>query len=735
MIAAPITVVEPDAQRIVTEMFLKAAGPALVKRVAEILGARGIPVMPLKGVLLQKLVYGERSFRSITDIDLLVPERRFFEAFRLLEAAGFSSQRWESGQWQVTLTNPNGPPLGIDLHRRLTRTARSRLTSAGIFARGRTDTQLFDAPVILPDAEDLFAHLLLHATLHWLGVGTLHRPSDFQAVAESLQLDAHRCATHLARQGLTAHAGLMLPLIRAATPAPFVDDLMARLAPPSENTRRPGSRASWRRGPAPGSRRADSPALRWRRRCPRRCSPPRGTASRHAGVPDTKRWSMLASARATGNSTHRWWWWPAIRTRQDALASVLAGLVVLSGLGIVTRFRHAGITWIWAGALAGLAATVGVVWCRRWAGAAPLDDGRLAWGAVAIVAGLAVSIPSAARVDLAAAGTIERALAVAFLLAAVAVRRSGRPLAEAMAGAAAILVGSNLLLFGAGVVLPAHPAFQIAAHQNLRLLPRFYGTGGNPFYGGILMIACIGLVQACPARRIRVASTWIAVALATATLSMVTLAIPALLVWRATRDRRWRAAATIGTVLLAAALLYVHPLRATIFGHSIELGDLHPHYFQQALGPAYMPIQHWGGASWGFEFHGTAYFYLARTALRCFAEHPLGVGAGNFPTTCPVTSMSTYGGWSHANAVHNDYLEQLVEGGVAGFLPMVLLAGLMVKRYRPAGESRWVSGAVVTYIVCGIASAVCFRLPFLALLATQVTSTTPGGAPDRVQAS
>ncbi len=231
MIAAPITVTEPDAQRIVAEMFLKAAGPALVKRVAEILGEHGIPVMPLKGALLQKLVYGDRSFRSIADVDLLVPERRFFEAFSLLQAAGFSNERWETGQWQVTLTNPNGPPLGIDLHRRLTRTSRSRLTSEELFVRGRPDTQLFGARVILPSGEDLFAHLVLHATLHWLRVGALHRPSDFQAVANSLQLDTDRCATHLARQGLTAHARLILPLIRAATPAPFVDDLMTRLAP------------------------------------------------------------------------------------------------------------------------------------------------------------------------------------------------------------------------------------------------------------------------------------------------------------------------------------------------------------------------------------------------------------------------------------------------------------------------------------------------------------------------
>jgi hypothetical protein len=263
MIAAPITVVEPDAQRLVTEMFLKAAGPALVKRVAEILATRGIPVMPLKGVLLQKLVYGDRSFRSITDVDLLVPERRFFEAFSLLAAAGFSNERWEIGQWQVTLTDPNGPPLGIDLHRRLTRTVRSHLTAAGIFARGTADTQLFGAPVILPSPEDLVAHLVLHATLHWLKVGNLHRPADFQAIADALHLDADRCAAHLAQQGLTAHSRLVLPFIRRACPGAFVDDVLTRLAPTAR-----GRAATWiarklaaRSGPGHPGRRLASLAL------------------------------------------------------------------------------------------------------------------------------------------------------------------------------------------------------------------------------------------------------------------------------------------------------------------------------------------------------------------------------------------------------------------------------------------------------------------------------------------
>ncbi len=212
-------------------MFLRAAGPTLVKHVAEILGQRGIPVMPLKGVLLQKLVYGDRSFRPIVDVDLLVPEARFFEACALLGANGFTDQQWPPGEWQVTLKNPRGMPLGIDLHRRLARTSRTRLTPAAMFARGARDTRLFGAPVVLPSNEDLLAHLLLHATLHWINRGTLHRPGDFEALASVRVMDAGRCAQHLRDQGMNAHALLLLPMIAAEVEGPFIPALLRQLEP------------------------------------------------------------------------------------------------------------------------------------------------------------------------------------------------------------------------------------------------------------------------------------------------------------------------------------------------------------------------------------------------------------------------------------------------------------------------------------------------------------------------
>jgi hypothetical protein len=220
---------EQIARQLAREIYLTSAGPALVKRAVEALQPLKIPVMPLKGVLLQRLVYANGPFRPITDVDLLVPAARFFEAFAALEAAGFSDVRWEIGRWQATMVMPSGPRFGIDLHRRLTRTDRAGLTSQGLFQRASVDTELFAAPVMLPCPKDLFAHLLLHATLHWLSTGKLHRPRDFEAVARVLDLDAVDCANHLAEQRLLPHALLMLPLISRATGGAFVERLLQHL--------------------------------------------------------------------------------------------------------------------------------------------------------------------------------------------------------------------------------------------------------------------------------------------------------------------------------------------------------------------------------------------------------------------------------------------------------------------------------------------------------------------------
>jgi hypothetical protein len=95
--------------------------------------------------------------------------------------------------------------------------------------RGTSNTTLFGAPIVMPTAEDLLAHLLLHATLHWIRYGRLHRPEDFPAVTAALAIDPARCARHLREQGLAPHALVLLPKVLGTAEAPFLSSLVGHL--------------------------------------------------------------------------------------------------------------------------------------------------------------------------------------------------------------------------------------------------------------------------------------------------------------------------------------------------------------------------------------------------------------------------------------------------------------------------------------------------------------------------
>ena len=218
-----------DIEDLAREAFMVEAAPRLVREVARTLAAHGIPVMPLKGVLLQRLVYGDGVFRRISDVDILVPSSCFSEAHTALLRAGFRNVFWEKGRWQATLENPSGIPLGIDLHRNISRTPRSRLTPDRMFERSSGDEGLFGVAVRIPSPYDLFAHVLLHGMLHWLMLGQVHRPRDFSAIAARFSLDEEGCAEYVADLGLATHALAFLPMTLKAVESPFIRGLLAKV--------------------------------------------------------------------------------------------------------------------------------------------------------------------------------------------------------------------------------------------------------------------------------------------------------------------------------------------------------------------------------------------------------------------------------------------------------------------------------------------------------------------------
>src|SRR5262249_10812472 len=72
-----------------------AARTALLVRelaaVLRILDKAGVPTIPLKGVALSEMLYGDPGLRDCSDIDVLVPRDRAREALRLLRSLGYAT--------------------------------------------------------------------------------------------------------------------------------------------------------------------------------------------------------------------------------------------------------------------------------------------------------------------------------------------------------------------------------------------------------------------------------------------------------------------------------------------------------------------------------------------------------------------------------------------------------------------------------------------------------------------
>lgn len=102
----------------------------------------GIPALRLKGIAYIESIYGDGALRPMTDIDLLVPARRFGEAVERLHALGYRddgkrNQR-SSANHAVTFRRRES---AVDLHRSMMQSGRLR----------RPLEQVWEAATRLPD--------------------------------------------------------------------------------------------------------------------------------------------------------------------------------------------------------------------------------------------------------------------------------------------------------------------------------------------------------------------------------------------------------------------------------------------------------------------------------------------------------------------------------------------------------------------------------------------------------
>ena len=126
-------------------------------RVQDLLGARGVCCLPLKGAALAERLYDSVAHRPMADVDLLVLDE-WPRAVTLLEEAGFAEQG-QADHARAFLDPASGTV--VELHRGVTSCA--RLFPLDLDATWRRSRRGVGLMKQVPSSEDLLVHLSLHA--------------------------------------------------------------------------------------------------------------------------------------------------------------------------------------------------------------------------------------------------------------------------------------------------------------------------------------------------------------------------------------------------------------------------------------------------------------------------------------------------------------------------------------------------------------------------------------------
>jgi putative nucleotidyltransferase-like protein len=196
----------------------------VLRDVAVLLGACSIPVMPLKGAFFQLFLYADPADRVLSDLDLLVPERRFEAAIQCLLGAGFHAVKAGRSLMEATLLSPRGFP--VDVHRRLFSGGRYRLPTSAAFARSSEDTELLDVPLRLAHPLDTAAHLVGKFASDHVQADALARIEELALVARYYELKPELFVDHLGEVGMSRAAHYTFSFGAELIEDPFVDRML-----------------------------------------------------------------------------------------------------------------------------------------------------------------------------------------------------------------------------------------------------------------------------------------------------------------------------------------------------------------------------------------------------------------------------------------------------------------------------------------------------------------------------
>ena len=169
-----------------------------------LLDAADIPVIPLKGVLFQQLLYEDPAQRPLMDVDVLVPEAAFERAIAVLLQAGFAPLSAGRSLIECALTAPRG--MTVDLHRRLFSRGRYKLATVDVFRRSRRDAALLGVPLYIAHPHDTAAHLIGKLVSDHEAYDARARLAELARWVEHCAIDPGRLVRHLRACGMSRAA-------------------------------------------------------------------------------------------------------------------------------------------------------------------------------------------------------------------------------------------------------------------------------------------------------------------------------------------------------------------------------------------------------------------------------------------------------------------------------------------------------------------------------------------------
>jgi hypothetical protein len=213
------------AQRFATSVLARE----VLRDVASVLAEEGIPVMPLKGVLFQLVLYADPAERALLDVDVLVRPRDFERAIRALLRAGFQPRSAGQSLIECALWSPRG--MLVDLHRQLFSRGRYRLGAQAVFRRAAVDERLLGVPLHIAHPHDTAAHLIGKFVADHEGTDPAQRLDELRLWAQRFGLDPWRLGRHLAACGMTRAAHYTFTRGAQLSGEPFFSTALAALPP------------------------------------------------------------------------------------------------------------------------------------------------------------------------------------------------------------------------------------------------------------------------------------------------------------------------------------------------------------------------------------------------------------------------------------------------------------------------------------------------------------------------